>query len=113
MAAFLPTAIWAWLVLARGRYWSTSMGLPLGGELPDSWPRVAVIVPARNEADLLPETLPSLLGQDYPGEARVVLVDDLSTDGTAEVAAAKALNLNGCCLPTPMSGTRPRRSGSW
>ncbi len=98
MAAFLPTAIWAWLVLARGRYWSTNIGLPLGGELPDSWPRVAVIVPARNEADLLPETLPSLLGQDYPGEARVVLVDDLSTDDTAEVAAETSKNAGGLAL---------------
>ena len=98
MAAFLPAAIWAWLVLARGRYWSTSMGLPLAGEPPDNWPRVAVIVPARNEADLLPETLPSLLGQDYPGDARVVLVDDMSTDGTAEVAAATSKNAGGLAL---------------
>ena len=59
---------------------------------------VAVIVPHANEADLLPETLPSLLGQDYPGEARVVLVDDVSTDGTAEVAAATSKNSGGLAL---------------
>jgi hopene-associated glycosyltransferase HpnB len=53
---------------------------------------VTVIVPARNEADLLPETLPSLLLQDYPGDARVVVVDDLSTDGTPEAAAAASEN---------------------
>jgi len=90
LAAFLPTAIWAGLLLARGRYWSTSTGLPPVVAQPEKWPAVAVIVPARNEAALLPRTLPSLLGQDYPGQVRVVLVDDMSTDGTAETAIAVA-----------------------
>ena len=53
---------------------------------PERWPSVAVLVPARNEAELLPSTLPSLLAQDYPGAWRVVLVDDRSTDGTADAA---------------------------
>jgi cellulose synthase/poly-beta-1,6-N-acetylglucosamine synthase-like glycosyltransferase len=34
---------------------------------PRPWPAVAVLVPARNEAGSLPETLPALLAQDYPG----------------------------------------------
>ena len=50
---------------------------------PERWPSVAVLVPARNEADVLPETLPALLAQDYPGAWHLVLVDDRSTDGTA------------------------------
>ena len=44
------------------------------------------MVPARNEAAVLPATLPSLLTQDYPGKLTVVLVDDDSADGTAQVA---------------------------
>jgi len=36
---------------------------------------------------MLPVTLPTLLGQDYPGALSVILVDDCSSDGTAEVAA--------------------------
>jgi hopene-associated glycosyltransferase HpnB len=39
---------------------------------------------------MLPVTLPALLGQDYPGPLSVVLVDDGSTDGTAEVATKLA-----------------------
>jgi hopene-associated glycosyltransferase HpnB len=45
-----------------------------------------VLVPARNEAEVLPRTLPALLAQDYPGRWRVVLVDDRSGDGTAAAA---------------------------
>jgi hopene-associated glycosyltransferase HpnB len=47
---------------------------------------VAVVVPARDEADMLPRTLPALLAQDYPGAVHVVVVDDRSTDGTGDVA---------------------------
>ncbi|MFH9726057.1 glycosyltransferase [Streptomyces sp. NPDC017254] len=54
---------------------------------PDRWPRVAVVVPARDEAGVLPLSLPSLLAQDYPGVAEVILVDDGSTDGTGRLAA--------------------------
>lgn len=54
------------------------------------WPDVAVVVPARDEAAVLPDSLPSLLGQRYPGRAEIVLVDDNSGDGTGEVARALA-----------------------
>jgi hopene-associated glycosyltransferase HpnB len=53
---------------------------------PPEWPSVAVLVPARNEAALLPLTLPALRAQDYPGEHRVIVVDDRSTDATRELA---------------------------
>lgn len=46
---------------------------------------VAAIVPARNEADVLGASLPSLLAQDHPA-FEVFLVDDGSSDGTADVA---------------------------
>jgi hopene-associated glycosyltransferase HpnB len=47
-----------------------------------------VLVPARDEAGVLPRTLPTLLAQDYPGSWRIVLVDDRSKDGTGDVARA-------------------------
>jgi hopene-associated glycosyltransferase HpnB len=36
---------------------------------------------------MLPVTLPALLGQEYPGTLSVILVDDASSDDTAEIAA--------------------------
>lgn len=47
--------------------------------------RVVAVVPARDEAQELPVTLPALLRQTYPDFA-VVLVDDHSQDNTAAVA---------------------------
>ena len=59
-----------------------------------SAPRIAVIVPARNEADVIAQPVLSLLQQDYPGPLQVFVVDDHSSDETAQVvreaAAAKA-----------------------
>lgn len=57
---------------------------------PDAWPSVDVILPARNEAAALPATLASLRGVRYPGRLTIVVVDDRSTDGTADVVRAAA-----------------------
>lgn len=94
--ALLPLAFWLGLLLDRRRAWPRECVLPdaaadvdkdattLAGtvEIP-----VTAVVPARDEAEVLPETLPALLGQQAPGVSlRVVVVDDGSIDGTAEVA---------------------------
>jgi hopene-associated glycosyltransferase HpnB len=47
---------------------------------------VAIVVPARDEAAVLPASLPSLLAQDYPGPAEIFLIDDGSSDGTGKLA---------------------------
>ena len=73
------------LVLTHGWFWRTDQRLPPLAE-PQSWPSVAIVVPARDEADVLPSSLPTLLAQRYPGQARVILVNDNSSDGTGELA---------------------------
>lgn len=93
VVALVAVMIWLVLVLARGGFWRTDQRLPPSpapDERPARWPSVTAVVPARDEADVLPDTLPTLLAQDYPGPFRVVLVDDASTDGTGEVARALA-----------------------
>ncbi|MDD5263562.1 MAG: glycosyltransferase [Candidatus Bipolaricaulis sp.] len=56
---------------------------------------VAAVIPARNEADILPETLPTVVAQEYGGAFHVTLVDDQSTDATSAVAEAGA-EVTGC-----------------
>jgi peptidoglycan/xylan/chitin deacetylase (PgdA/CDA1 family)/GT2 family glycosyltransferase len=48
--------------------------------------RVSIVVPARNEEDLLPSCLEALLAQDYSGPLEIIVVDNGSTDATAERA---------------------------
>ena len=88
-ACVLAAVAWAYLLVAHGGYWRTDCRLPRGsrpGPAAGRWPSVVAVIPARDEAAILPETLPSLLAQEYPGELSVVLVDDGSSDGTGAVA---------------------------
>jgi hopene-associated glycosyltransferase HpnB len=82
---------WAYLLAGHGGFWRTDQRLPPlppgAGPAAGSWPAVTAIVPARDEASALPGSLPTLLRQDYPGPLAVILVDDESSDGTAQVAA--------------------------
>jgi hopene-associated glycosyltransferase HpnB len=90
LLAALSLAAWCHLVFAHGRYWLCDQRLDGRAPDPARWPSVVAVVPARDEAEVLPEALRSLLDQDYPGELRILLVDDESDDGTADVAAELA-----------------------
>jgi hopene-associated glycosyltransferase HpnB len=107
VVAVATALVWVVLVAAHGRFWTTSVRLPAAPE-PDRWPDVAVLVPARDEAAVLPATLPTLLAQRYPGRLRVVLADDGSTDGTGEVARALAA---GAAVPLVVVAVPPRPPG--
>src|SRR5208282_3785839 len=87
VACTVAAVAWAYLVIGHGGYWRASQWLPHVTREPGRWPDVVAVVPARNEAEMLPATLPALLGQEYPGALSVILVDDGSSDGTAEIAA--------------------------
>jgi hopene-associated glycosyltransferase HpnB len=84
--AILGLAVWAYLLTCHGGFWRVSTRLPTSRP-PLDWPAVTAIIPARHEAAILPRTLPTLIGQDYPGDFRVIVIDDRSTDDTAAVAA--------------------------
>ena len=86
--ALVACVAWVYLLLGRGGFWRTTLD-PLPPP-PARWPRVAAVVPARDEAETIGRAIASLLRQDYAGEFSVVLVDDASTDGTASRARAAA-----------------------
>ena len=84
--ALIALVVWLYLLLARGAFWRCSERDDLAPLESPLWPRVAAVVPARNEADCIGDSIGSLLRQDYAGRWAVVLVDDDSADGTAEIA---------------------------
>lgn len=106
----LPLAIWIFLLLGRGMFW-------LGRERddrhepaePQTWPSITAIVPARDEADVIAQSIASLVAQDYPGDFRIVLVNDQSGDDTAILARAVPSNgrltiLDGSSRPRGWTG---------
>ncbi|CAN5743405.1 glycosyltransferase [soil metagenome] len=110
----LALAIWLYMLVARGGFWlARERDDRSVAPAPARWPAVVAIVPARNEADVIAQSIGSLLRQDYPGAFRIVLVDDGSSDGTADaarqVAAANAGGrglevFNGTELPAGWTG---------
>lgn len=88
--ALAAAAALAWLVLiaARGGFWLCRERDDGALPYPSDWPEVVAIVPARNEADVIESAIGSLLRQDYLGALRVILVDDQSEDGTADLVRA-------------------------
>ncbi|HLL26101.1 MAG TPA: glycosyltransferase [Xanthobacteraceae bacterium] len=95
--AGIPVLIWIYLILARGNFWTGSMRDQSTPPVPNQWPAVAVVIPARDEADFIGASVGSLLRQQYSGPMTVIVVDDDSGDGTAAVArnAAKSEKAEG------------------
>ena len=89
----LSLAIWVILLGFRGQFWQADQQLDVQSTELESLPSVCAVIPARNEAELLPVALRSLLQQDYPS-LHIILVDDQSTDGTGNVAQQVAQDLD-------------------
>ena len=89
LVAAVALVIWIYLVAWRGGFWCAGER-DGGGPSPIVWPDVIAVIPARDEADGVGGTVGSLLGQDYPGSFSLILVDDESRDGTADVARRAA-----------------------
>lgn len=107
-AAALSLAIWVCMIFGRGFFWLArerdDRGQPAD---PPSWPSVCAVVPARNEADVIGQSMGSLLAQDYPGPFRIILVDDDSADGTAEAARGAAEQLGASARLEVLTGAPP------
>jgi hopene-associated glycosyltransferase HpnB len=87
--ACMALAIWAYLVFARGGFWRCRERDDSNPPCLAVPPKIAIVVPARNEAENIAQSITSLLKQDYPALA-LVLVDDDSSDGTADIARRTA-----------------------
>ncbi|HEY2114903.1 MAG TPA: glycosyltransferase [Candidatus Angelobacter sp.] len=101
-AGVLTLLIWTYLVFARGGFWRISSALPplhVTGDASDESSiseravRVAVIIPARNEADVVDRVVRSMLRQSGQKAIHIFLVDDGSADSTAQFARAAAMSI--------------------
>ena len=91
LIACLVLAVWVYLLAFHGGFWLMRDRDDVDEPDPRrAWPSVTAVIPARDEAKLLSQSLGSLLAQDYPGRFSIVLVDDQSSDGTAAVARSLA-----------------------
>jgi hopene-associated glycosyltransferase HpnB len=118
IAGVVCMAIWLYLLLAHGRFWRIPLAAPDAAGAPSTSPEfgegehptVAVVIPARNEADVIGRAVNSLLRQSgyvspalsakegeadgapafRTGSLHIFVVDDNSTDGTAEAARLAA-----------------------
>jgi hopene-associated glycosyltransferase HpnB len=104
--SILSFAAWVYLVAFRGLFWRSVPVLPR--QTPSSRSKVVAIIPARDEAASIQQSIGSLVAQDYSGELSIILVDDNSTDGTAEIAASLPTDnltiISGAPLPPGWTG---------
>jgi hopene-associated glycosyltransferase HpnB len=110
IVAGIGVAVWLVLLFWRGGFWLSAERDDGTIPYPSAWPSVTVIIPARDEADGIGQAIGSLLRQDYAGDWNIVLVDDASSDGTAEVARRTAWELQVEARLTVFSG-RPLPAG--
>lgn len=104
MILLLSFAIWLYLAFCHGRFWDSAP--ELAPATPREAPDVDIVIPARDEVETIGPVIASLVAQDYPGNFRVILVDDNSTDGTAAAAGAheRLSILTGAQKPAGWSG---------
>ncbi len=88
--AILVLVIWVAMLVLRDGFWRADVTDRIVPPAPQRWPSVVAIVPARDEAAVIAPVIASLIRQDYPGAFHIILVDDSSSDGTADVARATA-----------------------
>ncbi|HWF03569.1 MAG TPA: glycosyltransferase, partial [Candidatus Angelobacter sp.] len=102
-AGVLTLLIWGYLLLGRGGFWRIQTAVPpsVTKEVPA---RIAVVIPARNEADVVGRTVISLLRQSGANSIHIFLVDDGSTDGTAQAAREAAAAIDCAEMLTVVEG---------
>lgn len=81
----LPIVIWAYILLGRGWFWWIKP-FQAHAAAGDDTSRIAVIVPARDEAGCIAQVVENWKAQRYDGPLNVFIVDDHSSDGTADIA---------------------------
>lgn len=103
LAAALTVLLWLYLLLWRGFFWWMREADLGRGPAPPR--RVAIVIPARDEARVVGQAVASVAAQDYAGPFEIFLVDDHSADDTAEIAHQAGVRvLSAAPLPDGWTG---------
>lgn len=108
--AVVSALAWAYLLFARGGFWRVGQQFAPAASTSQVPVRVAAVIPARNEADVVGLSINSLLQHSGPHLLNIFLVDDASSDGTAQAARDAAAECGRSDLLTVMPG-RPLPPG--
>jgi hopene-associated glycosyltransferase HpnB len=106
--------VWLVLTFFRGAFWQLrTFDIDASGEDPRrDLPVVTAIVPARNEVETIARCVESLVGQDYPGEFQIIVVDDRSEDATGARAASAAQSAGAAERVVIVQATEPQKGWS-
>jgi hopene-associated glycosyltransferase HpnB len=108
LTIILSLIIWVFLIFFRGNFWLADQMLEADVVQLETWPSIAVVIPARNEENYIGATLRSLMAQKYPGEIDITVVNDNSTDNTVEaitrIKNERIVLSNGSDLPEGWTG---------
>ena len=108
LTIILSLIIWVFLIFFRGNFWLADQMLEADVMQLETWPSIAVVIPARNEEKYISATLQSLMAQKYPGEIDITVVNDNSTDNTVEaitrIKNERIVLSNGSDLPEGWTG---------
>jgi hypothetical protein len=83
-------AIWIYLLTAHGGFWKVETLYADVQPAATAQGTIVVVIPARDEADLVGASVRSLLGQTCASLIHIFVVDDHSLDGTADAAIRAA-----------------------
>lgn len=90
LIAVASLGAWLYLLVAHYGFWRADQRLARDIRPLSAWPSVLAIVPARNEAASIEACVSALAAQRYEGSFRIIVVDDASSDGTADLARGAA-----------------------
>jgi len=89
---WVRAALWLYGFVSRGSgadFGADQLLRRRAGE-PDHWPKIAAVIPARDETETIAQAVQSVARHDYPAYVTIVVLDDGSTDGTAAEAKSGA-----------------------
>ena len=116
VSGWILFAVWA-MLSGVPSVWMVSRSLTRQSDRladPESWPRVSIVVPARDEGHKVEAGLKSLLAADYP-DFEVIAIDDRSRDDTGTIMDGLMREPGGFSIsssPNPCGSDDPNSSES-